>query len=333
MPRLPSLPGLPAVRSTFVQGAPASMDAIAWWALEQAAVQGASVWWVDGGNDLATEHRALSWALEHERTVARLALASPNALPGHHLLDFQQQPWQDTWDWWRHHVQALHGRDPTPDETQSWAWRHAGCADPLPLSDDDDARTSPAVEQEAFLQRQDGLGHVLPAALLAQPHLLWVAHQGPPDRLNAWLGWLAQQHAEHPAAPPVWILLRHGNLSPVSTSGWWAGLEVGRRQAFYASHVSLLAPEGLDRPGLPDYLRRVDQAWEVRPNASRAAHLVTPLATGATARWGLPCTPLPAMKTRSWPTTPSWRAVVMHHALTTALSDHKGTPVLPRPRL
>lgn len=316
MPTVPAFPGLPSVARTLVQGeAEAARQAFAWWSVQEARHRGWSVWWIDARNDQQMENRWLNLALEEEVPLARLVDGDMNSLPGHHLIDFERQPVEETQAWWRHLLLDKQGREPTAEELLSWRWKWENNAQDLPLPDECDARQNASVSTVAYLQKEDGLGHVLPDVLLSKPHMLWIAsHYGGYKTLGAWMGWLLEQHRRQPDAPPVWIVMTHGNLSPMTEQPWWSRLEVGRCQLLYNSHVTLLG-RGPARADLPDYLNRVDQAWNAVPNRAKTRFLLHQLLAEPAQRWSLPLKPLPDIKPACWPTFANWRAVFKHQHL------------------
>ena len=333
MPLVPEFPGFPNVTSTFVQGVDGKDEerqTLTWWSVLEARRRGWSVWWVDSKNDLQMENRWLNLALDEEVPLARLADADKNGLPGHHLIDFARQPVEQTQQWWRHLLLEKEGREPTEDEYLSWRWKWEGNDQKLELFRDCDARQNKHVSSVAFSQNEDGLGHVLPEVLMGQQHMLWIAsHYGGHETLGAWMGWLLEQHRSQPSAPPVWIVMNHGNLSPVTEQHWWSDLEVGRAQLLYDSTISLLRRGRRTADDLPAYLKRLQQAWDVAGNRSGNRVMIHKLLTDQPERWSLPRQPFPALKRASWPTFPSWRAVFKHHRLVEALEQSRAETTRP----
>lgn len=298
--------------ATWVAGKRRHRLGVAWWMVQAAREQGWSVWWVDGENDLVAENRWLNLALDNEVPLARLVDGDKNRLPGHSLLDLQQQPADQTLSWWRQLLMCQEGREPTQEELTTWVWRQEGVTTPLVLEPKLDARKNEQVSTLLW-ESSRSLGHMLPEVLLSQAHMLWVAsHFGASPRLDTWLSWLLAQHREQDSAPPVLVVMTGDKLEGPRQLSWPAALAPGRIHLLYLP---------TKEPSLGMRIKNVGCKWQASEGVSVVGSLQGK-------KWVLPAEVAPPMREADWPRFADWKTQFTHHHLTSCLE--KAAPMAVR---
>ena len=124
----------------------------------------------------------------------------------------------------------------------------------------------------------------------------------------------------------MWIVLRGGNLEPVTRYKAWNALEVGRRQLLYVSQIPLLHSSATTFQGLPSYLQWIDRAWHARFNRAKTHLLGHAFGTGQAEQWRVPVLPEQPLKQVRWPVSAPWKALVKHARLSQRFGQEKPGP-------